>query len=99
MDDNLNKMLGYADNIQNEMELECELVTNGLSIDDPKNYKGPRAKALEPGARNWRLLLQLDSNEEAEMMWGDLGRIYFWIKKDDLRDRQFDKCWFAFQCT
>lgn len=95
---NLNKLLGYSDNIQNEMELECELVTNGLYCGDLSGYNDPRAKALELNAKNWRLLLQIDSNEENEMMWGDCGRLYFWIKKDDLLTKQFDKSWFSLQC-
>lgn len=98
-DGNLNKLLGYSDNIQDEMELECELVTNGLYCGDPSGYNDPRAKALEPNAKNWRLLLQIDSNEENEMMWGDCGRLYFWIKKDDLLNKQFDKSWFSLQCS
>jgi uncharacterized protein YwqG len=98
-DGNVNKLLGYSDNIQNEMELECELVTNGLYCGDPSGYNDPRAKALEPNSRNWRLLLQIDSNEENEMMWGDCGRLYFWIKKDDLLNKQFDKSWFSLQCS
>jgi uncharacterized protein YwqG len=98
-DENLNKLLGYSDNIQNEMELECELVTNGLYCGDLSGYNDPRAKALEPNAKNWKLLLQIDSNEENEMMWGDCGRLYFWIKQDDLLNKQFDKSWFSLQCT
>lgn len=95
---NLNKLLGYSDNIQGEMELECELVTNGLYCGDPSGYNDPRAKALEPNAKNWRLLLQIDSNEENDMMWGDCGRLYFWIKKEDLLNKQFDRSWFSLQC-
>jgi uncharacterized protein YwqG len=98
-DENINKLLGYSDNIQNEMELECELVTNGLYCGDSTGYNDPRAKALKPNAINWRLLLQIDSNDENEMMWGDCGRLYFWIKKDDLLNKDFDKSWFSLQCS
>ncbi|WP_428232714.1 YwqG family protein [Flavobacterium sp.] len=98
-DGNLNKLLGYSDNIQDEMELECELVTNGLYCGDPSGYNDPRAKALEANAKNWLLLLQIDSNEESEMMWGDCGRLYFWIKKDDLLKLNFDKSWISLQCS
>lgn len=98
-DGNLNKLLGYSDNIQNEMELECELVTNGLYCGDPTGYNDPKAKELEPNAINWRLLLQIDSNEENEMMWGDCGRLYFWIKKEDLLNKNFEKSWFSLQCS
>ncbi|MBT9394633.1 DUF1963 domain-containing protein [Hymenobacter sp. NST-14] len=94
-----NKMLGYADTIQGEMELECELVTNGLYCGDPSGYQDPRAKDLESKAADWRLLLQVDSNEEEnEMMWGDAGRLYFWIKEQDLQARAFDKSWVILQC-
>lgn len=98
-DGNLNKLLGYSDNIQGEMELECELVTNGLYCGDPSGYNDPRAKALEPNTKDWRLLLQIDSNDENEMMWGDCGRLYFWIKKDDLLNKNFDRSWFSLQCS
>lgn len=97
-DGNLNKLLGYSDNIQNEMELECELVTNGLYCGDSSGYEDPRAKELEPNAKNWRLLLQIDSNDENEMMWGDSGRLYFWIRKEDLISKQFDNSWLILQC-
>ena len=97
-DGNVNKLLGYSDNIQGEMEFECELVTNGLYCGDSSSYNNPKSKALEPNAKNWRLLLQIDSNEENGMMWGDSGRLYFWIKKDDLLNRNFDKSWFCLQC-
>ena len=76
-----NKLFGYADVVQDEMELECELVTNGLNCDDLSGYDDPRVKAHEPNAKNWRLLLQIDSNEKNGMMWGDCGMIYFWIKR------------------
>lgn len=98
-DGNLNKLLGYSDNIQDEMELECELVTNGLYCGDSSGYNDPRRKILEPNAKDWRLLLQIDSNEENEMMWGDCGRLYFWIKKDDLLNKNFNKSWFSLQCS
>lgn len=98
-DGNLNKLLGYSDNIQNEMELDCELVTNGLYCGDASGYNDPRAKELAPNAKNWRLLLQVDSNDENEMMWGDCGRLYFWIKKGDLLERDFGKAWFSLQCS
>jgi hypothetical protein len=45
-DGNINKLLGYSDNIQGEMELECELVTNGLYCGDPSGYDDSRAKNL-----------------------------------------------------
>lgn len=97
-DENINKLLGYADPLQNDMELECELVTHGIYCGDSSGFTNPRAKTLQPNAKNWRLLLQVDSNDENGMMWGDVGRLYFWIKKDDLLNKNFDKSWFSVQC-
>lgn len=97
-DGEINKMLGYADSIQNEMELECELVTNGLYCGDPSGYSDPRAKGLEANAHQWRLLLQVDSNDGCDMMWGDAGRLFFWIRKQDLLEQRWDRSWFSLQC-
>lgn len=95
----INKIFGYADNIQGEMELECQLVTNGLYCGDPSGYNDPRRPELEKGAKDWNLLLQIDSEDEKTgMMWGDSGRLYFWIKKQDLESLDFDKSWFSLQC-
>ncbi|TCD03493.1 DUF1963 domain-containing protein [Pedobacter psychroterrae] len=91
-------LLGQPDVIQNEMELECELVTNGLYCGDPSGYNDPRAEKLRPNAKDWRLLLQIDSNEETEMMWGDVGRLYFWIKEEDLAAKRFENSWCILQC-
>ena len=46
----------------------------------------------------WRLLLQLDSDDELGWCWGDMGTLYFWIREDDLRARRFDRVWLQLQC-
>jgi uncharacterized protein YwqG len=32
------------------------------------------------------------------MMWGDVGRLYYWIKHDDLVARNWDLTWLILQC-
>jgi uncharacterized protein YwqG len=95
----MNKLLGHSDNIQAPMELECQLVTNGLYCGDGSGYNDPRAEELAKNADDWTLLFQLDSNEKAGMKWGSVGILYFWIKKNDLANKQFDNCWMICQCT
>jgi uncharacterized protein YwqG len=51
-----------------------------------------------PGAHDWRLLLQVDSDANAGMMWGDAGRVYFWIRDEDLRAARFDRTCAVLQC-
>lgn len=98
MCDTVNKLFGYPGLIQGDIFLESQLVTNGLYCGDPTGYNDPRAKELEKGAGEWMLLFQIDSDNNAEMMWGDVGRIYFTIKKEDLKNRRFAQAWSAFQC-
>lgn len=81
-----NKLLGYADDIQGEME-------QSLFDDDETELEESKTNTDD-----WILLLQVDSNDETGMMWFDLGRLYFWISKNDLRNKRFDKCRCLLQC-
>ncbi len=95
----LHQLFAYADPIQwGYMQLECQEVTNGISIKERSAYYDLHRKELDRKALDWKLLLQLDSDDDARMMWGDGGRLYFWICIDDLQKRAFDKVWMILQC-
>ena len=92
-------LFGHPQLIQNPMELECQLASNGIYCGNSAGYQSEEAKRLEAAAADWRLLLQIDTDEEGPgWMWGDVGRIYFWIKKQDLATRRFTDVWLIFQC-
>jgi uncharacterized protein YwqG len=91
-------LLGHPQPVQDDMELECQLASNGVYCGDPAGYASPEAARLKAGARDWSLLLQLDTDEERSMMWGDAGRLYFWMRHLDLAARAFDKSWMILQC-
>jgi len=93
------QLLGLPNNIQDDMALECQLVTHGLYCGEPSGYQDPRARELEAGAADWRLLLQIDTDDDLNLMWGDCGMIYVWIRDPDLRARKFDGAWTILQCT
>lgn len=96
----INRLLGHPDPIQNEMQLECQLTSNGLYTGNASGWDDPRRKELEKGAADWQLLLQIDSEDDKTgMMWGDCGRLYFWIRKQDLQKRDFGKVWMILQCS
>jgi uncharacterized protein YwqG len=91
---------GLPDPVQiDAMELECQLVSNGLYCGDPSGYEDPRAAELGKGAAEWKLLLQIDSDDDSGMMWGDGGRLYFWIRTADLSAADFSKVWLILQCS
>jgi hypothetical protein len=81
------RLLGYADPIQGEMEGEVAAVTADA-------YQGHDAA----DASEWQLLLQVDSDGPAGMMWGDAGMIYYWIHRRDLAAARFDATWLVLQC-
>jgi uncharacterized protein YwqG len=91
------RMGGYADKIQDDLGMQAQYVSHGFN--SGHGYDKRHKARLEPGAVDWRLLLQLDSEERTGMHWGDEGRIYFMIHKDDLRRRRFDDVWLILQCT
>jgi hypothetical protein len=81
------RLLGWPDIVQNaEMELECQRASAGIDWD-------------WSATAEWRLLLQLASDDDAGMMWGDLGLLYFWIRERDLAARDFSRVWMIMQCT
>ncbi len=93
------RLLGYPQVVQNPMELECQLASNGVNCGEPEGYQADEAEMLQAGATDWRLLLQIDTDEDGPgWMWGDVGRIYFWIKKQDLASLRFADVWLILQC-
>jgi uncharacterized protein YwqG len=93
------RLFGYPNLIQGPMELECQLASNGLYCGDASGYQDPRRQLLEPGSKDWRLLLQIDSDEDGPgWMWGDCGRLFYWIRAGDLKARDFSHSWLVLQC-
>lgn len=93
-------LLGHPQLIQNDMRGQCELATHGIYLGDPNLPETVKEKRLlEGAAEKWELLLQLDSDWDIpEWMWGGLGRLYFWIRRDDLDAGNFDRTWLILQC-
>ena len=93
------QVAGYPSPVQGDgMELECQLVTNGVYCGNAKSHRDPRAKELEAGAANWRLLLQFDTDDGLDIMWGDSGTLYFWVEEQKSRVGDFSNAWIVQQC-
>ena len=100
--DNCSKLLGWPNTIQGSMAGECELVSKGYYLGGSRDQ--PPAETVKEAYRTaqdeWQLLFQLDTvgADEFELMFGDCGRIYFFIRKSDLRAKCFDNVWLILQC-
>ena len=97
------KLLGYPDVIQSPMEEECEAVTRGYRQGNPADYaKVSEAERndIREKAKEWKLLFQMGTIEDDgyELMFGDCGHIYFWIKESDLKACNFENIWLVLQC-
>ena len=80
----ITKLFGYPDIIQNSMRDELRTVSRWLGVQPDDE---------------WVLLFQMGSvGENFEIMFGDDGYLYFWIRKEDLRDLRFDRIWLIMQC-
>lgn len=95
----IHRIGGYPQEAQGDMQLECQLVTHGLYCGNQSGYQDPRRTELEKGASDWRLVAQFDSDEAGlSWMWGDVGRVYFWARKQDIEAADFGKSWAILQC-
>lgn len=80
----------------------CDLFTQVSASDGSVHRMGGypnqvQYSKLKP-TDEWQLLMQLDSEDEAGMMWGDVGKLYFTILEQDLKSLSFDKTWMNWQC-
>ena len=80
---------GYPNEIQPErMWLSCEHLARGLS--EP-SWDEDIPPAIERAAKEWRLLLQIDSDSGLKMNFGDGGRLYVFIRERHARRGDFSK--------
>lgn len=81
-----NLLLGHPQPIQTSVCNDMQHATAG-DVDNER-------------ACGWQLLLQVDSqNEIDDMCWGDTGRLYFMIQREDLLARRWDKTHMIMQCS
>lgn len=92
-------LLGHAAPLQGDMTWQAQMVSHGVRCDGVVDVADEtlkrRVAELLPGVSDWRLLLQLDS--DADLAWADGGRLYFWIRRQDLAAANFDKIWAGLQ--
>jgi uncharacterized protein YwqG len=88
------KLLGFPDPLQDfDMERTCHLISQGLE------QEWEYSEEIEDGANDWQLLAQIDCDEKLDWEFGDMGRLFFWIKQQDLEQQDFSNVWFQFECA
>lgn len=88
---------GYSHNVQDDMKVQAQLVSNGLSFTHAV-FEDPRSAALAAGSDEWTLLLQLDHDmDDDREMWGDCGMLYWWIRKSDAAAGDMSRTWMTMQ--
>jgi len=88
--------LGYPQLVQDDMRSECLLVPRRMGADEGQRL---REWGEPQPSTDWRLLMQIDSDPDGPgCEWEGLGRLYYWIRYDDLAARSFEKVWVILQC-
>ncbi|MFE1177165.1 YwqG family protein [Streptomyces sp. NPDC058773] len=81
---------GHPNPVQDAVETEVARGALGTPPwDDPR---------IKDEALRWVLLAQIDTDHDADMMWGDAGVLYWLIRPEDLAERRFDRAMFTWQC-
>lgn len=97
------KLLGHPELIQGEYWEECEGVArkNIYYGSAPIKYGSDEVKkSIKENAKDWILLMQVSELEIGDygLYFGDSGKIYFNIRKEDLKNKNFDDVWLILQC-
>jgi uncharacterized protein YwqG len=86
---------GWPRAIQSGMQSQSQLASNGIDAGASDAYKTDAAKALLEHAGDWQLVLQIGTDVAAGH---DLpGGIYVLMRKDDLKNKRFDKAWVVYE--
>jgi len=83
------------------MPMDCELVNRGFDLGNgPAKITDQEKSEVNKACKDWILLFQMGSitTDDYELMFGDCGKIYFYIRKDDLASNNFDNIWLVLQC-
>lgn len=88
------RLLGHPGEIQGSVSWKSQLASNGIDTGDDGFRTAPNLAEVERGVADWTLLLQIDSDPDGlDWDWGDNGRIYFMIRKQDLAAGDFSQVW------
>jgi uncharacterized protein YwqG len=83
---------------QNPIWRECDAVSRGLPLGTSGQWRRAEPTFSVEREKDWRLLLQLDTDDDAGWMWGDVGTLYFAVRSSLPAPAVFEESWLVPQC-
>jgi hypothetical protein len=90
-------LLGHSYNLGGSTLADCEVAARRIPCESLEVDSARWKELARQAARRWRLLLQVESSDEAEMDWGGGGLLHFCIEREALRARDFSRVWLNMQ--
>ncbi len=84
----VNRLLGTSYGDAWDFPMECQLLATG---DSPYHRSKEERAEAEKHKHEWQLLFEMSSDDRAGMMWSDAGIVCWYIRMDDLLQRDFSK--------
>ena len=85
---------GFPANVQGDVRAEFEV----YSVTRGRNPNQNDWESAGQRATRWELLLQVDTDADLNVMWGDAGMIYWGLRREDLMAARFDRSRLILQC-
>lgn len=77
---------------------EADLVSRGFLLGTSEESKAAQPFRSEERERQWSMLLQIDTDDETDWMWGDVGTLYFSVQRPFDPGALPEGAWMALQC-
>jgi uncharacterized protein YwqG len=77
---------------------ECDLVSQGYPLGTSEQWSAADRADVGDTQADWQLLLQVESDDAAGWMWGDVGALYYTVRSSEPAARKFDHGWMILQC-
>lgn len=89
----VNRLLGTSYGDAWDFPMDCQLLTTG----DSKYHRSKEERAeAEKHKNEWQLLFEMSSDPNAGMMWSDAGIVCWYLRTNDLLNKDFSKACAAF---
>jgi uncharacterized protein YwqG len=89
---------GHARYIQHPVEEEVVQAVSGC-YKRGGTFDARRWLEVQDQVKDWRVVVQIDSDQTLELMWGDVGTLYWAVPHADASLGDWSRAMFNFQCS